>query len=366
VAVGHTADDQVETILMNLVRGAGPTGLAGMRATANYPLSWAEISDLEPSSGSAGVQLVRPLLEMRRDELVALLEEAGIAYLVDPSNTDPSFFRNRVRHELLPLMEELNPRVGQALRRTALILRDEQSLLESLVDAAWRRCATVYTDRVTIDIACWAALERALRRAVVRSALLQSAPEGSAATGTRDIGLEHVERVVTLLESDGAGARLDLPAGLRVARLPDALEIRRAGEEATSPGPLQPETELHDGETTFGRWRLHVRRRPRERADPVDAGRWTATIDAQTVAEGLFVRGRRAGDLMQPLGMAGRSKSLQDVFVDAKIPQSERDQWPVVVTRSHVVWIPGVRLDERVRLKPDTKEVVTLTAEPPR
>jgi tRNA(Ile)-lysidine synthase len=191
IAVAHTRDDQAETLIMRLLRGAGATGLGGMR----------------PRSG----RLLRPLLEVSREEVVAHLRERGLRWREDPTNADLRHLRNRVRHELLPYLEaRFNPALREGLARTAGLLAEEAAHLVGEADALLERIARAEGAGIVLDASGLASAPPAVARVAVRQALRR-------AGGLARVGAVHVERVLKLAGSKGAsGRRLPLPGGREV------------------------------------------------------------------------------------------------------------------------------------------------------
>jgi tRNA(Ile)-lysidine synthase len=210
IAVAHTRDDQAETLLLRLLRGAGTTGMGAMR----------------PRAGD----LVRPLLAVSREQVLLHLRERGLAFREDPSNQDPGHLRNRVRHELLPYLEaRFNPRVREALARSAALLADEAAHLRAEADELLRRIAREEEGVLVLRRGPLAEAPAALARATLRQALAR-------AGGLRQLGAGHVEKLLQLVRSPApSGRRLPLPGG-REARFSRA-ELRIGGGEALSSCP---------------------------------------------------------------------------------------------------------------------------------
>lgn len=204
IAVGHQADDNAEQVLMALIRGSGPTGLAGI-----------------PSCRDG--RIVRPLLSTRRQDLLDFLTENGIEFCTDESNSDERFLRNRVRLRLLPLLvEHFNPNMVGALNRTAVILGDEAHFMDCKARAAYEQ--TLYdcsAHRLVFSAARLRRCDRALRRRVCRVAIFHLA--GS----LRRVTFEHVEDVMALLGSQKEGCRIDLPHQIRVGRVGERLIFQK-------------------------------------------------------------------------------------------------------------------------------------------
>lgn len=320
VALAHTADDQAETVLLRLARGAAARGLGGMAA----------VSDLN------GVPLVRPLLEVSRREIEAWLRARGQPWREDASNRDPAFLRNRVRWRVLPLLErELNPRVRDALCRAARALREDERLLAQLADR-WRRRAAAADGGLRANV-----LRRApapLRRRALREWICDCAR----------LDDELDEAMIGRAESVAIGTAraAELARGWRIAVTKGVLRLRRGGGRAPRPEPIRQPVpggvELPwagaAAEATFARGYRRVR--------PPGVGRlpdtaWLAREKALNAD--LRWRTWRPGDRIQPLGMTG-SRKLQDIFTEAGLPAEERRRWPVLVCDSEVVWVPGYRI----------------------
>lgn len=369
VAVAHHADDQVETVLMHLIRGAGLAGLRGM-----LPVTWYGHLRLplvppaqRPQTGR--LWLVRPLLYTPRSAIETWVHERGLTYRFDRSNLDTTYFRNRLRHEVLPMLAQVNPQVRHALFALAELAVADFALLEGLSREAW---AAVWRGEgngwVRFDLGAWRALPLALRRGVLRDAVLYLRRE------LRDVGFEQVERARRFLEDarHSAGSECTLPAGLTVRREystflianrdvgGDAWDVPQVQEGFPVPGPgVYP---LDNG------WYLTVGRVPREELGDrwqQNPDRWTAYFDAAALSWPLMVRPRRQGERIALLGMGGKRTLISDVLANAKIPRWTRDRWPVVVdARERVVWVVGVRQSEVGRITDHTRTVVVLTVRP--
>jgi tRNA(Ile)-lysidine synthase len=349
IATGHTRDDQAETLLLRVLRGAGSTGLAGIR----------------PRRGN----VVRPALDFRRDELRTFLASQGLKFRTDSTNRDVSIPRNWVRHRLLPLLSrQLHSDVVEVLAREAAILRDETAFLDDLAAGEATRIERAPTGRRTLalDALALSALPAAIARRVVRHAL-------DRVDQSRFYGFDHVEQVLALAArpcSDGprGGNRLgaDLP-GVRMERNGPEVVLYKGGIR------IPPAAAFRYAIPVPGRVAVpecgcviqaDVRRwttaQP-SRAQAVGATGNRVAIRAQAAAGGLAVRSRRPGDALQPFGMKGRKK-LQDVLVDRKVPRGERDRVPVVVDRDdRILWIGGLVGAEETRVTSRTRGVVILS-----
>jgi tRNA(Ile)-lysidine synthase len=301
LALAHTADDQAETFLLRLLRGAGVTGLVGI-------LEQRQLGSL---------CILRPLLKVRRDEVVEYLKSRQLTWRKDASNADRQFLRNRIRHELLPLLErEYNPRIRDVLLRTAELLRDEDELLTKLAEAV--EMETLWNQPV------------ALQRRVLRLWL----GEG--------LDFEHVEAVRQL----APGAEAMLPGGLIVYREDDTL--RKASR-----------SEL---ERVTGRWPLNLAGETavRELGVRLVVGSEGERFDADALGTGSFLRTWENGDRFQPLGMTGEKK-LQDFFVDEKIPRHSRGRVPLLCAADgRIAWVVGHRIAEPFKVTEQTRRVLRI------
>ncbi len=325
IATGHQADDVAETLLLRLLRGAGAAGLAGLKPRSVLP-------PMAPH-GSKSLTLIRPLLEIRREELREWLKERGLGWCEDPSNANEAIPRNEVRRTILPALARRGHGLAETVRqlaRSADILREEDDYLDGVANA-WLAAAAPGED--VLPLACLLDEQPlAISRRVVRLWLLSRLGGGAS-------GFDAVETIVALEDNDIA----TLPGGLRVKRTSGTIRI--IYEEEAS--PALPEASLIvPGETRWGRYIITtsfggVVERSRQRL-----GDWpaTCTISARLVAgKSPAVRGRKHGDRMAPYGLDGTRK-LQDIFTDAKVPEAERDAYPVIVCGDEIVWLPGYRV----------------------
>lgn len=362
IATGHTADDQAETILMHLLRGTGVHGLRGMTPRTDLR-TWGALGNPNDLS------LVRPLLGTTRAETEAYCRERGFRPRRDPTNLDRSFFRNRLRHELLPTLARYNPRIRDILVRTGEVMRQEVEMVEAMVEAAApavldsNAAGTVRIDRNAF-LSQPGPVQAGL---LVRGARLL-APD------LRDFGFEAVALARARLESTRRGRRTPLSNGLELVESGAWSLLVRLGESpALQEYPLLPRkspAHLVAGAPVLlhGGWRLTLSRTPRPVAPPTVRGvnglTREAWVNRDRVDRDLVVRGPRPGDRMQPLGMVGHRK-LSEIFNTAKIPAEARSRWPVVVCGEAVVWLCGLRVDDAFRLTPEATSALVLRLEDP-
>ncbi len=345
VAVGHTADDRVETVLLHILRGSGLKGLGGMVPRSPWPL---------PPAGDAPA-LVRPLLALTRQETEAYCREAGFTPLRDPSNRSPAFLRNRVRNQLLPLLRRYNPSVDAALLRLADAARADQELIENLAADALPATAGADGSLVRLPRQRLADLPQSLRLHVLRLAVERLLGDA------RDLGDRHL-RAMAAAAGKPVGARIDLPRDLRLEVGYDEVVLSQGSAQKPSPFPAEDTPLAVPGRTVVGRWTFEVERAGRD--DQPSSDPWEALVDASAVADGLWVRRRRRGDRFQPLGMS-QEKKLQDFLVDERVPRAERDALPLVCAPKGIVWVVGYRLAEWAAVRPATSERLRLRARRP-
>jgi len=319
-ATGHTASDQVETVLYRLAASPGRRALLGMPARSG--------------------RLVRPLLGLSREETAAYCRARGLTWREDESNASDAYARNRIRSGLLEALRTVHPAAEANVLATLDVLRDEAAVLETVVDAA--------LEETQGEVARLAALPPALARLAVQR-LADRAGGRPPAVGPRT-------DEILALGADGGSAALDVGGGLRAVVEYGRLRFERGTAEAAQPAPLSV-----PGQTTWAGGELTS-----ERASdlPVDDDPLTATLDAAALAPALDVRAWQPGDRMRPLGLGG-SRSLQDLFTDRKVPRARRALTPVVLSGDEIAWVPGVATGERFRVTDATRLRVRLRWSPP-
>ena len=337
VAVGHTASDQAETVLMHIIRGSGLAGIAGMRPRSRWPFA-----------GHPGLVLVRPLLTTSRRQSERYCQEEGISPCLDATNVLLEPLRNRVRHELLPLLRRYNPRVEEALLRLAGAAAGDAAYLDETAGLFWQALAQRSGRSVQFPRLELAALSPALQ-----SRLLQAAARHLIGD-TAQVEAVHFEAMQAAL--GGGNRRLSLPGGLVFAAQRESVRLT-LGREATA-GTI-PETPLTvPGRTEVAGWRVECEILPVEAARP-GADPYEALLDLEALGPTVTVRSRRRGDRLRPAGLGG-DKKLQDLLVDAKVPRDQRDAVPLVCAVWGIAWVVGQRLGERAKIGPGTRSVLRL------
>lgn len=347
VVVGHTRDDQVETVLMHILRGSGVAGLRGLQPK----------SVLLTGEDKTPLTVVRPLLEVFRYETVDYCRRHNLEPRSDSSNVSDAFLRNRVRMELLPMLREYNPRFDAALLRLATIASDEIAYLDEQASSLWHKVAQVETSAVYLDKNKMSSLPLVMQRHLSRKAAEHLLGN------LKDIEADHIEAMVQFL-SKPAGKSLHLPHELRLSVEYGRLVLALAETSSCPFPPLETEIALSvPGETAVSGWKVTaevVKGTPDSGRN--ESGSFTACFDLDKAGTALLLRQRRRGDRFQPLGMR-QSKKLQDFMVDAHIPRSWRNLVPLLCSGERILWVVGWRIDDRVKVTKATKKVLSVTLE---
>ncbi|MDZ4338728.1 MAG: tRNA lysidine(34) synthetase TilS [candidate division NC10 bacterium] len=333
IALAHHRDDQAETVLLHLLRGSGLRGLRGM-----LPLR--------------DDRLIRPLLQVGREEIERYAKAYRLSFVEDPSNRDLRYLRNRLRWNLMPVLRrEYNPSLPRTLARMAAVVAEEEAYLAERAREAFEALAKVEETRVCLDLASLRALAPALRRRVIERAV-------RTVTAGAYVTTAHLEAV----------DRLTAPGGPWLATLPGDQGAWSSGNVlSVGTRPPAQRSRVHcelpmPGEAVISAWGLRIGAAilPCAMANLAIVGPDRAYVDWTRVVPPLVVRTRRPGDRLRPLGLRG-SKKLQDLFVDGKVPREERERTPVVTDQQGILWVPGFRVDERGRVGDATQAVLTLT-----
>lgn len=354
VVVGHNADDQVETILMHLLRGSGLAGLRGMEIRT-LPTTWSE-----------DIPLVRPLLSTWRKDIKKYIDNLHLNPIFDRSNLDVSFLRNRIRHELLPKLQEYNPSIGDVLLRMGRSMKEDFSVLEKLTDDAWN--LTFIKEQkgcMVFRITEFVKLSTSIQSHLIRRAIAYFHP------GLHDVDYKCIERSLALLIGEKRNTQTDLVAGLRLIKegeifwvanwqadfLGDDFPTLMTGKEMVL---LFPSTHIINKY-----WRLVVEEidRPElgDLQDEATLDPFQAWIDTSDLDLPLIARVREPGDQIKPLGLNGHSIKISDLMINEKLSKSVRERWPLICSGKEIIWVPGFRVSEIARVKPSTSRVIHLS-----
>jgi tRNA(Ile)-lysidine synthase len=362
IAIAHHADDQVETLLLHWLRGGGIASMIGLQPRQQ--------------------DIVRPLLAVTHADTLAYCAEYGLSPLEDASNLDPRFLRNRIRHELLPLLEDMNPGFRATLLRNVEGIRLDVAWIEEQIDACWSALVSDEQKRsIRLRRGALLDLPLSLQRHLIRRVTARLYG------GQSPLELRHYSLIEHLLHRNNKGRELTehLPQGLRITCVYDGVRFERvvgegasqveqanSDEEAILPIPGSVAVPGTSWVAVADDVPYEVMQRLREllrREDwqevrrAIASSRYTVYLDRNSIGNTLRVRTRRPGDRIRPLGMASEKK-VQDILVDKHIVHSEREQIPLFFTEQHCAWLAGVCIDDRVRLTTETQEIVRLSIVP--
>jgi len=373
IAAGHTRDDHVETILTHILRGTGITGLCGLAPCS--PLVHDSQGMSLPAEAQSAVKaqrskllVIRPLLDVTREETANYCQKHQLAPRVDSSNLSPSFLRNRLRLHLLPLLRQYNPSIDQALIRLADIAKEDNAFIGQQASGLWEEVARHEDNAIYLDKKRMAGLPIALQRHLLRVAVTKLAGD------VRDIEASHIEAARSLLnkapsKTSALPHRLICHGGY--AELVIASTSKRSQFPPCPFPPLPDEFHLKvPGKTALPGWnvlasivREQVAFRSSLRAirtrGKTHQSNLVAHFDLQKTGMHLCVRRRQPGDRFQPLGMT-MPKKVHEFMVDAKIPRSWRGRIPIVCSPQQIIWVAGWRIDDRVKLTEASEEILRL------
>ena len=354
VALGHTADDQAETVLLRILRGTGLDGLGAMSPMS--AATWA----------GRRVNLFRPLLAVSKAQTLAYCADNGLKPRADESNQSTEMTRNRARLELLPILETYNPSVKLALNRLAKSARLDMSFIRRHAERAAEGVMDVDVDGgVSLDRAAFAELHPAIQRHALRIAAQTAAGDRA------DLSEAHVEAMLAVM-SGAAGRGADLPRGVRFETDYRRARLRRANDVGTAAFPDPPSAPVAisaRGETVAGGWRVRVE--PADcgdalavrRAPPAAPGaRLSETFAAAALGDNLRARTRAPADRFQPLGMKS-DKNLADFMIDAHIPRELRDKIPLLESGGRIAWVVGWRMADWAKATPDARRCARVSFE---
>lgn len=340
IALGHQANDNAESILIHLLRGTGPRGLAGIPPVRDG-------------------RIIRPLIDSTTEQILHFLKEGGFEYVRDHSNLDPKYLRNRIRNELLPFLEEkFNWNAVCMLNRLASIVRDEENFLNEQTGGAFQELLLVLTkDRLTLSAPGLARLHPALARRLIRQAVF------SLKGDIRRLGHRHVEAVLRLTRQPFPSGRLDLPHEVLVVRDRDEVTFLLGPAEET-PGfeyliKGVGATFIHEVGMVL---KLSVCE-ANEVDNPKKYPATTALFDLGTVSFPLKVRSFGQGDRFRPMGMSG-SQKVKAFFINHKVSRAKRQRCPMLLSRGRIIWVGGYRIDDSAKVTHRTKRVLKAELSP--
>ncbi|OGQ35302.1 MAG: tRNA lysidine(34) synthetase TilS [Deltaproteobacteria bacterium RIFCSPHIGHO2_12_FULL_43_9] len=339
IALGHNWDDQSETVLMRLIRGAGPTGLRGM--------------------GHSRGRFIRPLLDISRSEIAEYALTHKLKNVEDESNKSDAYLRNKIRHKLIPLLEkEYNPEIKSALIRLATILREEDRFLDRLCTDLFAKHAKVQSGEVVFEIGELLKLDSSLRARLIRMALRAVKHD------LRRISHHHIDIIEELILSQAPQKQLDLPDDIKVYRVYSSLIIGLGESSYLSARGRPFEYKMMvPGSTFVKELGISV---TSEVLQNKGYGRGfvfkpaVAFFDFDKLPPNLALRSVKPGDSFQPYGMTG-SKKIADYFIELKIPSTQREMVPLMATENDIAWVVGYRVSEKYKIDRWSKKVLKVS-----
>lgn len=332
VALGQTADDQAETIVMRFIRGAGLAGLKGIPPVRDE-------------------MIIHPLIEVRREEIEAYVSEEGLSYVEDSSNRKDAYLRNRIRRHLIPMLEGYNPNLKTSLGRMGQVLLQEDQYMRAKAQEVWSRIVRWDGDAVSLDLIEFRNLHPALQFRLLRQSV-----ESVSGINAKRLGVTHILSLADLAVGGRPHAVIHLPDKITARRIYDRLEIGK-GERPSSP--------VFDYAVTFPGI-THIRELGKkliiefvDQWNLREGSPHSVFLDSRRLQPPFRVRNYRHGDRFRPLGMTGLKK-IKDCFIDWKVPMEERARVPLIISGDAIVWVVGYRISQDVRVTAKTERVISM------
>lgn len=356
VAVGHTADDQIETVLLHLLRGTGLAGLSGMKYR-RLPNPW-----------SQSIPLIRPILGIWRHQILEYLADKPYQPQQDVSNWDKTYMRNRIRHELIPFLESYNQQLRQNIFQMTNILNEDEQVLQKIARKAWDNCLLNQgKGYLQFDAGVLLREPLAIQRRLVREAFVVLLND------LTDIEFQHIDQVIQFIANPPRSSSSQLVAGLKISYEGDSIFIfDQRAELPVNQWPQLPGTGDRNlpipGEATLnGQWIFHSRLfdlTPETLEIALsNQDKHIAWLDYDQIQLPLIMRCRQPGDRFRPLGMSGKSQKLSDYLINQKMTHRARNHWPLIASENEIIWIPGYSIAHSTQLTPHTKRVLFLQME---
>lgn len=332
VALGHNKNDQAETVFINILRGAGSAGLSGMPPVREN-------------------RYIRPLIHTTREEVLAYVREKGLPYMMDSSNLEKKYLRNRIRLELMPSLLTYQPRLIERLDDLAFLCREENRYMEQEAEICLHKMIIPSSEHafdLTLD--ALNGLPSPLQYRVIRGAIRRV--KGN----LRRVDLGHIRAIIELAKNRKPQAGINLPDHVVVKKIYDKLRFSCAEVMPTADFsyPIEGTGSVHLEEINLAITCEEINREDftgRSRSD------WQCFLDLEALRWPLMVRNFRAGDKFMPLGLNG-FKKLKEVFIEKKIPREERRRIPILESSGDIVWVAGIRIDHRYRVKGGTRRIL--------
>ena len=343
VVTGHTLNDNAETILLHLIRGSGTRGLRGLQPSTKW------------QTATRKLMVVRPLLEIRREETAAYCASHQLKPRLDATNLSLEPLRNRVRLQLLPLLKSYNPQVVESLLRTAHIAGEDIAFLEKEASHLYQKVARKNGDTIVLEKAALLKLSPGMQRHLLRLAIEKLAGN------LKDIEARHIEELIQALNKP-SGKKISLPYGLVFIIDYDRYLLCRDNSNLSPFPKLDREYPVKiTGKTVVPGWRIQATV-IKKNESTLNDDQFKGYFDYDLVGKKLTLRSRKRGDRFQPLGMK-EMKKIGQFMIDARIPHDWRASIPIICNEDKVLWVVGYRIDERVKVTENTKKILRLKLE---
>ena len=345
IGVGQNADDQIETFILNLLRGSGLTGLGAI--PFQRPLTSSELEGKE----NHNLLVIRPLLNIHRKEIEGYLSEKGISFREDSSNIKPIYLRNRIRQELLPLLTKYNPAIKEILLQTIQILQQEENYRLVVINQIWPQLTTSEPSKISLHKQKFLRLPLLLQRRLLREAIFRIKGD------LHGIEFRHIEEIIKMAQCGNTGTSINLPQGLTVKKDYQTLVIFH---QTKSSAVSYEKVLLVPGTTSVPEIGISVTcslLTPTK--DTICSKNKMAWFDYHKLKLPLWIRNRREGDYFQPLGMEGTQK-LKKFFIDHKISRDQRQCLSLIVAGDDIIWVTGWRISEKVKVTSKTQIVLQI------
>lgn len=350
IALGHTCDDNAELVLMYLLRGSGPLGISGIPPVRHGLKN--------------NLMIIRPLIKTSRKEILGYISEKNLLHVTDKSNLDEKYLRNRIRHSLIPELENYyNPKIVETLNRLASIVRSEDEWMENEMKSILDKNTVLKeNNRIVLSVHGINSLHPAAKRRAIRNAV--AGVKGD----LRRISYSHVELLLTQLESDSDGWRLDLPDRIRVARTGSNLFVSKENIALRNVVSKRKKTDQvyyeyiinEPGIIDAVKEGFKVIFSETKKIDPDEirkAGQGVAYFDMDKISFPLVLRNRLPGDRFTPLGMTG-SKKVSKYMINKKVPEDSRLKLPVMLSNFKIIWLAGHIIGDSVKVTSNTRKIL--------
>lgn len=335
IATAHNANDQAETVLMRMMRGAGLEGLCGIPVNREN-------------------KYIRPILFLKREEIENYCKEKGVKPRIDATNLERIYSRNKVRLDILPYMKEnFNQDVIEAINRMSILLQEDNKFIDKEVNKIFNDKCKIFNKSVTINKEVFL-LEEAVIKRVIRKSI-------EYVSGNKyDVELKHIEDVEKI-QKHGTGKRINLPNNLIAINVYGDIKIKYEQEvNSNNNVRIITKSELIDNVIVFNDFRMEFKVIDNNENINYNKNSFIKYFNFDKINKGITIRYRKNGDRIIPIGLNG-SKKVKDIFIDMKIPKEDRDSIPILEFDNNISWIVGIKQSDLYKIRKDTKKVLKIS-----